>query len=62
MVKITTDIDGKKYELVGEVHLCDGCALLKDGILSGCNEFPKFNRIAICSKLHGIWKEVEDAD
>lgn len=62
MVKITAEVNGKKYELINEIHLCDECAFLKEGILCGCNNFPRFNQKAICAKLHGIWKEVKDGD
>lgn len=63
MIKITNEIDGKKYELVPETYICEGCDLKKK-----CSEVgPKmvhsvFNKRAICGKLHGIWKEVNDAD
>ena len=60
IIRITNEIDGKKYELVKETHLCDGCAFLEEGNLSGCENYFEFNSRAICAKLHGIWKEVRD--
>ena len=59
MIRITCEISGKKYELVNETHLCDECAFLLEGILYGCEDYPKFNCRGICAKLHGIWKEVK---
>lgn len=61
MVKITTEVDGKKYELVSETCGCKGCDLRKK-----CDETSPltvnsvFNGCCICAKLHGIWKEVKD--
>ena len=61
MVKITNEIDGKKYELVPEICICKGCDLEYK-----CNEnHPDmvnniFNRCSVCGKLHGIWKEVHN--
>lgn len=61
MIKITNEIDGKKYELMPETDICEGCDLRKK-----CDEIrPQvahsvFNRCCVCAKLYGIWKEVKD--
>lgn len=63
MTKITTEIDGKKYELMPEHIGCVGCALFTERkIFLGCSDYPKFNSRAICAKLHGVWKEIKDED
>lgn len=57
MIRITNEIDGKLYELVPEVYICEGCDLKYE-----CTELVHsvFNGCAVCGKLHGIWKEVKD--
>ena len=62
MTKITTEVDGKKYELVSDECICSACALYykKRSIMRECA--PKFNGYAICGKLAAVWKEVRDAD
>jgi hypothetical protein len=60
MVKITNEIDGKKYELVPR-DSCDNCDLhgIKTDI---CQIHPTdnaFNGRLVCSVLHGMWKEVK---
>jgi hypothetical protein len=56
MVKITTEIDGKKYELVKSKGGCKQCDLRES-----CPD-PYWNDTFLCLKLRGIWKEVRDAD
>jgi hypothetical protein len=63
MVKITTEVNGKKYELVPR-GACANCDLhgIKTTI---CQIHPtdnSFNGQIVCAVLHGIWKEVRDAD
>lgn len=61
MIKITNEIGGKKYELVGESYLCSGCSFLDKR--TGCilpNNQRRFGGIGVCGKLGGVWKEVKD--
>lgn len=61
MIKITNEIDGKKYELVKEILLCNKCSFHnKDGDCLLSQEQRRFGSANVCGKLHGIWKEVHD--
>lgn len=61
MVKITNEVNGKKYDLAPETDGCKGCDLRKK-----CDEISPqavhsvFNGCCVCAKLHGIWKEAGD--
>jgi hypothetical protein len=61
MIRITNELDGKKYELVPEIYICGGC-----DIKNKCDanhperEDNIFNGFLVCEKLNGIWKEVRD--
>lgn len=63
MIKITNEVDGKKYELVPATtdgH-CNECAM-KGRSIDECRTFSLLWGYGICVKLNGIWKEVRDAD
>ena len=71
MIKITNEIDGKKYELVPRIggvrEPCRGCAHYNGwtGQRKTCGFTPywvEFNDEMVCKKLRGIWKEVRDED
>jgi hypothetical protein len=60
MIKITNEIDGKKYELVPSCGCCGGCVF---NSCFGCtlDECHKdFNYRQVCKILLSIWKEVRD--
>lgn len=72
MVKITNEIDGKKYELVPNSKGCEGCAFCKKAKLSinkvvvyndSCKfddgKEPNWNDFLVCVDLDGVWKEVK---
>lgn len=61
MIKITNEIDGKKYELVRSRRGCKGCAFYTK---TGCNigTPPKWRCITLCFAIDGIWKEVKDGE
>jgi hypothetical protein len=62
MIKITNEINGKKYELVPGFGCCGRCAFNSS---FGCTleECSKdFNYRQVCRILLGIWKEVRNAD
>jgi hypothetical protein len=63
VIKITNEVDGKKYELVkAEVGgSCDGC-VMKGKPHDKCRAFSLLWGYGICVRLNGIWKEVRDAD
>lgn len=57
MVKIITEVNGKKYELVDSNKGCDDCQLRKR-----CKHWtvaPKWRMNILCLKLSGVWKEVD---
>ena len=60
MIKITTEVNGKLYELVPRSD-CANCDL--HGIKTTvCRIHPKddsFNGKLVCATLHGMWKEVK---
>jgi hypothetical protein len=67
MIKITNEINGKKYELVprGDERDCSGCSFEITTGKYNCSLPLKeslFNDIFVCAHLEGIWKEVRDAD
>jgi hypothetical protein len=57
MIKITNEINGKKYELVKSECGCEQCDFQKF-----CTSTPCWNEISLCFRLDSIWKEVRDAD
>lgn len=57
MIKITNEIDGKKYELVKGEGGCEQCDFQKF-----CTSNPCWNGISLCFRLDSIWKEVKDGD
>ena len=63
MIKITNEIDGKKYELVkaaSDIH-CDGC-VMKGKSAVECMSLTLLWGYGICAKLNGIWKEVKNEE
>jgi hypothetical protein len=62
MIKITNEIDGKKYEFVTESNNSKHCAFNKSGGCDCTDEQSTFDDIVLCCRLDGIWKEVRDAD
>lgn len=65
MVKIINEIDGKKYELIPEINVCEGCAFCDEEICCALanREYDRcFHRINICGRFKGIWKEVKDGN
>lgn len=63
MIRITNEVDGKKYELV-EAEIggsCEGCVMNGKSVKE-CRTFSLFHGYGICARLNGIWKEVRDAD
>lgn len=69
MIKITNEVDGKKYELAPAIKSCMGCAfdIEHKGYLNDCGltKYPKHNLYHgknVCSRMNGIWKEVKDGD
>lgn len=63
MIKITNEIEGKKYELVPEKEMkpCEGCAFTTrngDGLCLLKDDC--FNGYCVCGELRGIWKEVQN--
>lgn len=65
MIKITNEINGKKYELVPRTFGCFGCVFdrRQADSFSGCKlnaEHAYFQGRPICEELHGIWKEARD--
>lgn len=62
MIKITNEINGKKYELVNGYGSCNRCVF---DTRFGCRvemEHRVFNRRLVCAELQGVWKEACDAD
>lgn len=63
MLRVTTEVDGKKYELVPDKYICSGCDL---NINKACivvgekRSLGFFNGQSVCGKLGGIWKEIKD--
>lgn len=68
MVRVTTEVDGKKYELVPEIDNCNcaGCAFYQLPMIRCLLErryrYKCFKGIKVCEKLHGIWKEIKNED
>lgn len=70
MIRITNEIDGKKYELVPATKSCMGCAFEKKqkDYLDNCKLTKKHSKHTlyqgnvVCIRMNGIWKEVRDAD
>ena len=63
MIRITNEIGGKKYELVPEVCICEGCAFVDQNgycILDSRSDDLKYYNVSVCGKLHGIWKDVKE--
>lgn len=61
MIQITIKINGKKYKLVKETLLCEGCSFLtKKGDCLLSNKERRFYNANVCGKLGGIWKEATD--
>ncbi len=62
MIKITNEVDGKKYELVPSHQGCIGCDLERMcyGIATKRNVI--WDETKPCSRLFGVWREVRDAD
>jgi hypothetical protein len=60
MIKITNEIDGKKYELVNGYGSCAGCAF--NSQFGCCVDMKQrvFNHRLVCKELYGKWKEVRD--
>lgn len=61
MIKITNEIDDRKYELLTDRSDCDKCAFYNGGC-NCTNEQSNFNDYVLCIILNGIWKEVKDED
>ena len=66
MFEITTKVFGKVYMLVPRIkhESCEGCDFRGVGTTI-CRIHPTdnaFNGLLACSVLHGIWKEVRDAE
>lgn len=67
MIKITNEIDGKKYELMPAINRCMGCAFEKKqkDYLDTCKLTKKLSKHAlyqgkiVCNRMNGIWKEVK---
>lgn len=57
MIKITNEVDGKKYELVKSDAGCEQCDFQES-----CSAAPCWYGMCLCLILEGIWKEVRDAD
>lgn len=61
MIRITNEINGKKYELVPEKENCEGCCFDTNiNNLDCLIEEDGFNGRCVCNTLNGIWKEVRD--
>lgn len=64
MIRITNEINGKKYELVPETEICKGCCFDTDyrntHSIDCAIEEDGFNGTCVCHTLRGIWKEVKD--
>jgi hypothetical protein len=63
MIKITNEVGGKLYQLVPEKEWnkpCEGCAFDKNSDIVCSLKDDCFNGCCVCSKLRGIWKEVQD--
>jgi hypothetical protein len=58
MIKITNEIDGKKYELVESDNGCDDCSLRKR--CKHWTDAPQWGADTLCLKLDGAWREVRD--
>lgn len=61
MLRISNEIDGKLYDLVPEIYVCEGCDLMDKCY----GAYPEkinsiFNGCSVCDTLRGIWKEVCD--
>lgn len=62
MIRITNEIDGKKYELVPRYGSCEGCVFKSrfGCTLEECRR--DFNYRQVCKVLLSIWKEVKMAE
>jgi hypothetical protein len=61
VIKITNEVDGKKYELVKAIRgdRCDGCAM-KGKSIDECRALSLLWGYGVCARLNGIWKEIKD--
>jgi hypothetical protein len=63
MIKITNEVNGKKYELERYWHYgyfpCESCDLRETCGEMANNQWEGFR---VCDVLPGVWKEVRDAD
>ena len=59
MIKITNEVNGKKYELVPTTFACEGCDLYED-TNQECMSENEFDGHSVCLMLGGMWKEVKE--
>lgn len=59
MIEITTEVNGKKYELVkyDNGNNCDKCALKSEGCTCVIRRAPRWEWYTLCITLNGVWKE-----